>query len=98
MKNILFVLLTSAVFTGCMTVGQPLPDKPQTEIVINKTTKSQIQDTFGNPWRTGVDNGNTTWSYLYFDYKLFGEPAMQDLQIIFNTDGTVKSYSFNSTE
>jgi len=83
---------------GCATVGSEFPVAPVDEIVIGQTTQADIQRMFGNPWRIGVDDGDTTWTYGHYKYKLFGRARTRDLVVRFDANGTVSSYSFNTTE
>ena len=67
------------------------------EIEIGKTTRLQVQGLFGDPWRTGLEDGETTWTYGHYRYSLFGEGMTRDLVVRFDDRGVVSSYSFNST-
>ena len=53
---------------------------------------------FGDPWRTGIEDGKRTWSYGRYRYSLFDDAETTDLVVRFNKDGTVSSYVFNTTE
>ena len=83
---------------GCATVGAKFPVAPVDDIVIGQTTRADIQRMFGNPWRIGVDDGDTTWTYGHYKYKLFGRARTRDLVLRFDSSGVVSSYSFNTTE
>ena len=76
---------------GCATVGAEFPVAPVDEIVIGQTTQSDIQRMFGNPWRIGVDDGDTTWTYGYYKYKLFGRAKTRDLVVRFDANGVVSA-------
>lgn len=88
-------LLASLVlpFFGCMpSVGRPFPVKQVRQIEIGATTKTEIRQMFGDPWRTGIENGFRTWTYG--DYSL---NKTRDLVIRFDEQNVVKSYSFSSS-
>lgn len=82
---------------GCATVGRDFPSDQVSSIKIGHTTRSEIRATFGNPWRTGIDNGHPTWTYGLYHYSVFGQPSTKDLVVRFNSDNVVTSYSFNTT-
>ena len=91
-------ILVATGALGCATVGSKFPVEPVDQIVIGRTTQTDIQKMFGNPWRIGVDDGDTTWTYGHYRYKLFGRARTRDLVVRFDTGGVVVSYSFNTTE
>jgi outer membrane protein assembly factor BamE (lipoprotein component of BamABCDE complex) len=89
--------LVTTQLTGCFTVGQEFAGSRVPEIKIGQTTKQQITDTFGRPWRTGMEDGRQTWTYGIYKYSLFGADDTQDLLIRFDPQGVVRSYTFSST-
>ena len=50
---------------------------------------------FGNPWRTGLEDGRETWSYGQYQYRMFSEKDAKDLVVRFSDDDIVESYTFN---
>ena len=90
------VVLTAAAFSGCLTVGRDFPADRVGEIAIGKTTRDEIHRMFGEPWRTGLEDGRRTWTYGHYRYKLFGTTETRDLVVRFEPNGTVASYTFNS--
>jgi len=79
--------------TGCMpTVGEAFPVYMVRQIEIDKTTKAEVRQMFGDPWRTGLENGKRTWTY-----GEYGVNISRDLVIRFNDQNVVKSYSFSSS-
>lgn len=84
--------------TGCATMGHEFPVAPVDDIVIGRTTQTDVQRMFGNPWRVGVEDGDTTWTYGHYKYRLFGRSRTRDLVVRFDANGVVSSYSFNTTE
>lgn len=87
-----------ATLVGCATVGRDFPTHNVDQIEIGETTRSDIQTLFGEPWRTGVEDGKRTWTYGRYRWSAFGEAETTDLVVRFNDDGTVASYVFNTTE
>ena len=88
--------LTAVIWTGCLTVGRDFPADRVGEIAIGKTTRDEIHRMFGEPWRTGLEDGRRTWTYGRYRYKLFGTTETRDLVVRFEPNGTVASYTFNS--
>ena len=91
----MMILLTTLglALSACMPkVGQSFPVDQVRHIEIGSTTKADIRYMFGEPWRTGLEDGFRTWTY--------GEYTMnksRDLLIRFDETGVVKSYSFSSS-
>ena len=100
-KTIALVTLICCIslwLAACATVGRDFPAYRVSEIKVNETSQAQIAEIFGKPWRVGVEDGETTWTYGKYRYRLIGEPSTTDLVVRFNADGVVTSYSFNTTE
>lgn len=94
---LVFGSLAASQLTGCFTVGQEFAGSRVPEIKIGQTTKQDITNIFGRPWRTGMEDGHGTWTYGIYKYSLFGAEDNQDLLIRFDNQGVVRSYTFNST-
>jgi hypothetical protein len=91
------VLMASCLGMGCLSVGHEFPVEPVRKIEIGATTREDVRDMFGEPWRTGIEDGERTWTYGRYRYSLFAEAATRDLVVRFDARGVVTSYSFNST-
>lgn len=83
--------------TGCISVGRHFPTGPIPQLQVGQTTQQQVLETFGPPWRTGIDSGQRTWTYGYYRYSLFASPVARDLVIKFDQKGVVSSYNYNTT-
>ncbi len=96
-----FVLASAAVVcvfaaAGCATVGREFPSQRVHEIQIDQTTKGDLLAQFGRPYRRGIEDGDSTWTYVYYRLRLFGgQTRTRDLYVRFEDD-TVKSYTYNS--
>lgn len=89
---LLIVLCLPAV--GCTpTVGKAFPVYKIREIEVDKTTMAEVRQLFGEPWRTGLENGQRTWTYGEYGVNL-----SRDLVIRYDEENVVKSYSFSSSE
>jgi hypothetical protein len=83
---------------ACATVGHDFPVERVPEIRLHQTTQDEIRGMFGEPWRTGLDDGQVTWTYGKYRYALFSQASTTDLVLRFDADGKVVSYTFNTTE
>ena len=83
---------------GCATAGKDFPVNKVKDIRIHETTKDEVRSMFGSPWRIGIEDGQTTWTYGKYRYQAFAEASTQDLVIRFDKNGVVNSYTFNTTE
>ena len=94
----ILMLTFSLLFIGCATVGKDFPVDRVSEIQIGKTTQQDVREEFGHPWRVGIEDGQNTWTYGKYRYKLFGDASTQDLVIRFDNQNMVTSFTFNTTE
>ena len=91
--TLMLLAIMSLPITGCMpSVGQPFPVKQVRQIEIGSTSKTEIRQMFGDPWRTGIEDGFRTWTYGEYSVK-----RSRDLVIRFDNQNVVKSYSFSSS-
>lgn len=97
-----FAVLTLITLTmtaaGCASVGRDFATHKVEDIEIGETTRAEVETMFGEPWRTGVEDGKRTWTYGKYRWSAFGEAETTDLVVRFNEDGTVSSYVYNTTE
>jgi hypothetical protein len=73
-------------------MGRPFPVQKVRQIELNKTTQAEIRQMFGDPWRTGLEDGKRTWTYGEYSTNI-----TRDLVIRFDDQNRVKSYSFSSS-
>lgn len=96
LKTVTTLTLLAALclpFSGCMpSVGRPFPVKQVRQLEIGTTTKAEVRKMFGDPWRTGIEDGFRT--YTYGEYSV---NKTRDLVIRFDDKDLVKSYSFSSS-
>ena len=94
LTTLMLLVPMSLPVTGCMpTVGEAFPFYKVRQIEVEKTTMAEIRDMFGEPWRTGLENGERTWTY-----GEYGVNISRDLVIRYDDQNVVKSYSFSSSE
>ncbi len=80
-----------------MTVGRSFATHEVSRLEIGVTSREEVRDLFGEPWRRGLEDGESTWTYGHYRYSLFGEATTRDLVVRFDTRGVVSSYSFNTS-
>ena len=91
------ICIAFILVAGCATVGHDFPVDLVNNIQIGKTTKEEIRNMFGEPWRIGLEDGRETWSYGQYQYAMFSEKDAKDLVVRFNDKAIVESYTFNTT-
>ena len=89
---------TLLFLSGCATIGEDFPANKVNNIQVGKTTQKDLRDMFGSPWRTGVEDGQPTWTYGNYIYGLFRAEKAKDLVIKFDDKKVVSSYTFSTTE
>jgi hypothetical protein len=92
----LLPFLCGLMLIGCVSAGKDFNVHMVPEIKLHQTTRSQIEQMFGPPWRTGIEDGRPTWSYGTYRYGI-RDTLTRDLVIRFDDNGTVASYTFNSS-
>jgi hypothetical protein len=96
MRHTLGFLLLLVFVGGCITYGRDFPIYPVKSIETNVTTQKEVFSHFGEPVRKGLDSGYETWSYSYHYYEFGQLKDSKELNLVFNKDGTVRSYSFTA--
>ncbi len=81
---------------GCVTSGSNFPSRIDW-IKQEKTHKRDVELILGKPYTIGNSGGTPTWTYSFYEYRLFGKNSFKELKIYWNADDTVKQFSFNST-
>ena len=96
---IIIVIILILAFGGCGgTVGKKFNTSKVENIINGTTTQTEIKNTFGKPFKTGIQNGKSIWLYEDNRYKLLGNETSKDLIIVFGPSGLVQSHQFMSNE
>ncbi len=91
------MVLATLLLSACVTtVGAPFPADQVDEIRIGETRRGQIREQLGTPWQVGIEDGQVTWSYLFYRRSLFGTQS-RDLVLLFDDTGRVTSFRFHTT-
>jgi len=86
------------ISNGCGTVGKSFNTSKVESIVNGISTQSDIKKIFGEPFKTGIQNGQPIWVYEDHYYSIIREETSKDLIIIFSHDGIVQSNQFMSSK
>ena len=94
LSTLAFTVLLAAA--GCATIGRDFPSQGIQEIRPGITTKMDLLGQFGRPYRRGIEDGDSTWTYVHYKLRLLGgQTHTRDLYIRFQGD-TVSSYTYNA--
>ena len=96
LSRVLGLGVCALALSACLTVGREFPTDDVGQIQIGQTTRDEVHRMFGEPWRTGLEDGRRTWTYGHYKYKLFGTTETRDLVVRFDAKGVVVSYTFNA--
>ncbi|MBC8285365.1 MAG: outer membrane protein assembly factor BamE [Nitrospinae bacterium] len=94
--NLLQVFLTGmflAIFlSACGTVGKNFDESLYANIAKGTTNQKDIHTMFGPPFKKGIQNGHSVWTYEYNYVNSFGTDIIKDMIIVFDKNGVVKSH------
>jgi hypothetical protein len=94
--TIFLVFGVSLAACSALSTGRDFPSpKPGAEIKNNATTKADLLRMYGDPTQVGMKDGDQTWTWYYFKKGKDSDLSKQ-LEVTFNPQGVVKSYSFSS--
>lgn len=83
---------------GCGTVGKDFDIAKAQTIENGKTTKVDIAMMFGEPFKTGIQNGHSIWIYERNKYKALGDDTSKSLTVEFDDNGVVRNHSIISNQ
>ena len=100
MNHIGLIILVGTILLpgGCGTAGKSFNASKIGSIVNGTTTRSDIKKIFGEPFKTGIQNGQPIWVYEDHHYSIISNDSSKDLIIIFGPNGVVQSHQFMSSE
>jgi len=94
---VMSAILASALLAGCATVGRDFDATKLSWLKAGETGKKDVLKELGDPLRVGVDAGDQTWTYGYYQYRVFGDSTTKDLVLRFSPDNKVKSFTLNTS-
>ncbi|MDP7557443.1 MAG: outer membrane protein assembly factor BamE [Nitrospinaceae bacterium] len=86
------------ILGGCGTAGKNFDESKISKIANGTTTRAELRKMFGEPFKTGIQNGQPVWVYEYNSYDPVNNDKSKDLIIIFGPNGVVQSHQFMSSE
>ena len=90
--------LTLFSLTACYgTVGSNFNSSQIKIIQSNVTSQEEILEKFGTPFKKGVENAQTMWTYQFDKWNVFGPAQSKDLVILFNSKNIVKAYRYTTS-
>jgi len=87
-----------SILGGCASAGKNFNESKISKIANGTTTKTELRAIFGEPFKTGIQNGQPVWIYEYNVYKAVNNDSSKDLIIVFGPNGVVQSHQFMSSE
>ena len=100
MNHIGLIILVGTILLpgGCGTAGKSFNASKIGSIVNGTTTRLDIKKIFGEPFKTGIQNGQPIWVYEDHHYSIISNDSSKDLIIIFGPNGVVQSHQFMSSK
>ena len=91
------IILILFFLVGCGTVGKNFNSSQVKSIQNNVTNQTEIIDKFGLPFKEGIENGQTMWTYQFDQWNAIGAAQSKDLVILFDQKNIVKGYRYTSS-
>ncbi len=91
------LLAMLAMIQACANIGRQFDTQAILQIKSGETSQGEVLTLLGEPWRKGLENGLTTWTYANYHYSAFKPLESDDLFIKFDDKNVVKSYTFNTS-
>ena len=100
MKYLIMSILLGSLLAlgGCGTVGKDFNESKVSKIANGTTTRAEIRKIFGEPFKTGTQNGLPVWVYEYNLYQAIENDKSKNLVVVFSSDGVVQSHQFMSSD
>ena len=102
LTNLIILVLISGLLLFCATtykIGKQYSTEHVENITIGKTSEKDILSFFGDPWKTGIINGNVVYTYCYEEIVFHHDDSIDKngntLIIEFDKNKTVRNYYFN---
>jgi hypothetical protein len=89
-------LFISMWVSSCVTQGREFPSRFDW-IQKNKTRQEDAKLVLGDPKFVGSNDGQPSWTYGFYKYRLFGESHTKELKLYWNPDRTVNTWSYTSS-
>ena len=92
------VFITLFFLPACYgTVGNNFDSSQIKNIQSNVTSQKEIFERFGAPFKKGVENDQTMWTYQFDKWNAVGPAQSKDLVILFDNKNIVKAYRYTTS-
>ena len=92
------VFFTFLFLTACYgTVGKNFDSSQLKSIQNNVTSQEEIFQKFGAPFKKGIENNQTMWTYQFDRWNALGPAQSKDLVILFDNKNIVKAYRYTTS-
>lgn len=96
MSRLASLALVAFAAAGCVTEGKDFRSETKW-IKEGQTKQGDARMLLGEPHSVGNSGGKPTWTYGFYRYKLIGKSTQKELKLYWKPDGTVETFSFNSS-
>ena len=79
------------------TVGKNFDNSQVKSIQNNVTSQEKIFQTFGAPFKKGIERGQTMWTYQFDQWNAICPAESKDLVILFDNKNIVKAYRYTTS-
>lgn len=100
MKYLIMSILLGSLLAlgGCGTAGKDFNEAKVSKITNGTTTRGEIRKMFGEPFKTGTQNGLPVWVYEYNYYHAIKNDESKNLVVVFDSNGVVQAHQFMSSD
>jgi hypothetical protein len=95
-NKLLVLSVLSLGLSHCATSGREFPSKFDW-IQKGKTRQQDAKLVLGDPQFVGSSDGQPSWTYGFYKYRLLGQSTTKELKLYWSPDKTVQTWSFNSS-
>ncbi len=93
---LLATFVVASIQTACVTRGKEF-SSDLSWVKKSQTSQTDVNRVLGAPVSVGNTGGILTWTYGYYEYRLFGERETKELKFYWNNEQKVQDFSFNSS-
>ena len=79
------------------TIGKNFDSSELKSIQNNVTSQEEIFETFGAPFKKGIESGQVMWTYQFDKWNPLGPTDSKDLVILFDKKNIVKAYRYTTS-
>ncbi|MFQ5450047.1 MAG: outer membrane protein assembly factor BamE [Nitrospinaceae bacterium] len=95
---VLGILVGSLLLAGCGTTGKAFKEDRFEKIVNGSTTRQEVEELFGKPFKKGFQNGKEVWVYEFNKYRFIGTDTSKNIFVVFDDSGVVQTHQYMTSE